>query len=72
MTNHLCPRCRRPLASRISTALGSVSVCSHCFGFLEYAADGFRSLVPGDLERLPEESRWELLRTRAELRNTKN
>lgn len=69
MTNHQCPRCRRPLASRVSTALGSVSVCGHCLGFLEYAKEGFRSLMPGDLDRLPEETRWMLLKTRAELRN---
>ena len=72
MTNHQCPRCRRPLASRVSTSPGSVSVCGHCFGFLEFAADGFRSLVPGDLERLPEEARWHLLKTRAELRSQKS
>ena len=69
MTNHLCPRCRRPLTGRLSTALGSVSVCSHCMGFLEFAQDGLRSLLPGDLDRLSEETRWQLLKTRAELRN---
>lgn len=69
MTNHLCPRCGRPLTGRLNTALGSVSVCGHCLGFLEFAKDGLRSLLPGDLDRLSEETRWQLLKTRAELRN---
>jgi len=68
MTNHLCPRCRRPLTGRINLTPGSVSVCGHCRGFLEFSQDGLRSLMPGDLERLPEETRWQLLKTRAELR----
>lgn len=67
MANHSCPRCRRPLGRR-ATTLGSVSVCSQCFGFLELSNDGLRSLQPGDLERLPEDTRWQLLKTRAELR----
>ncbi len=69
MTHAICPRCTRPLQSAVDIPAGSsLRVCPYCRGFLQASADGFRSLTPGDLERLPEEARWQLLRARAELR----
>lgn len=49
---------------------GAVRVCSHCGSFLEPTGEGsgYRTLLPSDLERIPEELRWELLRARAEVK----
>lgn len=63
-----CPRCRKPLAATVSTSPGSYAVCTHCLGFLEFTEVGPRSFLPGDLDRLDEDLRWQLLRQRAELR----
>lgn len=68
MSQDQCPRCRRPLVHSPTLVHGGYRVCSHCCGFLESLQDGFRSLMPGDLEKLPEETRWWLLRARAEIR----
>ena len=71
MPEYRCPRCNRPLlASPLKNVdLGAMSVCSHCLAFLERMAGGsVRSLMPGDLERLDEDLRWQLLRARAEYR----
>jgi len=63
-----CPRCRRPLTAPIRLQPGGFTVCGHCLGFLQIAAGGPRSLLPGDLDHVPEETRWMLLKQRAELR----
>jgi hypothetical protein len=68
MSQVQCPRCSRPLVESGRLQHGGFRVCAHCCGFLEAMHDGFRSLMPGDLEKLPEETRWQLLRARAELR----
>jgi hypothetical protein len=68
MSQDQCPRCSRPLVPSPGLTHGAFRVCGHCCGFLEAMRDGFRSLMPGDLEKLPEDTRWMLLKARAELR----
>lgn len=65
-----CPRCKRALADQPKLHAGGFGVCQHCLGFLQFVSSGPRSLLPGDLDAVPEETRWLLLRARAELRPT--
>ena len=65
-----CPRCNRSPNDGPSRDLGGLSVCAHCGAFLEPTGEGsgYRTLLPSDLEKVPEELRWQLLRARAEVK----